>query len=136
MKQILSFIFALATLPLLLTACGNSGDTIAGTWVVSGYDCDGEYVSTNDIGELYGETSENFNKISIIFTKNGNATLIRPNYTGNTEEIELSYTVQDTVVEIYDPDGATDYELLSYDGDELHVEIASGLTAILEKSKT
>ena len=136
MKRILGFIFMLTTLSLLLTACGSSGDTIAGTWIVSGYDCNGEYVSTNDISELYGENSVGFNKISIIFTKSGDATLIRPEYADSTEEIELSYTVQDTVVELYDPNEATDYELLRYDGDELRVEIVDGLTVILEKSKT
>lgn len=134
MKRTFSLILASITLALLLTACGEGRDAITGTWIVSGYDCSGEYVSTDDITELYGETSASLNNISIIFTKSGNATLIRPDYTGNTEEVKLSYTVQDTVVEIYNPDEKTDYELLTYNGNEIRIEIANGLTAILEKS--
>lgn len=133
MKRVFSSAFIAAILFLMLTACGGGGDTITGTWIVSEYDNGENTISTNEISELYGEVAAEFNKFSMIFTESGNVTLIRPDYTGGTNEAKLAYTVQDGLVEIYDPDDKTDYELYDYDGDKIRVEITNGLTAIFTK---
>lgn len=134
MKRVFSFIFIIALLILSLTACGGNNDTITGTWVVAKYDNGEEIVSTDEVSELYGETAADFNKFSMTFTKSGNVTLIRPNYAGGTDEVKLTYTVQDGTIELYDPDSTTDYELCDYNGNEIRIEITTGLTAIFTKN--
>lgn len=120
---------------ILLTGCGNSQSEVAGTWIVTSYENNEGEFSSDQIGELYGETAELFNKYSLIFTSSGNLTTIIPNLQdGSTHENKATYTVQDGYIEVlYDPDDHSKYELLDYIDGKIKIEISSGLIAIFEK---
>lgn len=118
-----------------LAACGNSQNGVVGTWIVTSYENEEDDFSPDQIGELYGETAQLFNKYSLIFTSSGNLTTIMPNFQdGSTHESKATYTVQDGYIEVlYDPDDHSKYELLDYYDGKIRVEITSGLIAIFEK---
>lgn len=117
-----------------ITGCGeNSEDSVVGTWVVSEYNDGESTISTDEIGDIYGETTFEFNKYSLIFTKSGNLTMIKPDFQGGTFETKLSYTIQDGYVEVFDEDDSTQYELVEYGDGKISFEVTNGLTAILTK---
>jgi len=130
------YIFLL--LVILIFACGfvlcsGSHGSIVGTWAVVEYDNGEDKIKASKIGELYGEMANEFSKTSLIFTTNGNLTLIRPDMLGGVKETKIAYTVQDGYVEIYDPDNPKKSELLEYADGKIRIEVSGGLTAILEK---
>lgn len=118
-----------------LAACGNVQNGVVGTWVVTSYENEESEFSPDQIGELYGETAQLYNKYSLIFTASGNLTTIIPNFQdGSTHESKATYTVQDGYIEVlYDPDDHSKYELVDYYDGKIRIEITSGLMAIFEK---
>lgn len=117
----------------ILTACGGGQDAVVGTWIVDKYDNGEDIISTEEIGEIYGETTYEFNKYSMIFTKSGNLTMIRPDLHGGTIESKYAYTVQDDYIEVYDPDEPSKFELVDYEDGIISFEVSSDLLVLLKK---
>ena len=116
-----------------MSGCGSDQDSIVGTWVIEEYDSENGIISTDDIGTIYGEMSSEFNKYSLTFTKTGNVTIVRPNMLGDTTELNLAYTIQDGLIEFYDPEDTTNFELYDYKNSRIYIEISNDLTAIFIK---
>lgn len=132
-KRILSAIFVVFVCFSFAGCSGNDEDGIVGTWVVSEYSDGENVISTDEIGDIYGETTYEFNKYSLIFTKSGNLKIIKPDFQGGTIETSCSYTVQDGYVEVVDPDNSTNFELVEYNNGKIFFEVTTGLIATLTK---
>lgn len=132
-KRILFAIFVVFVCFSFAGCSGNDKDNIVGTWVVSEYSDGESIISTDEIGDIYGETTYEFNKYSLIFTKSGNLKTIRPDFQGGTIETSCSYTVQDGYVEIFDPDNTANFELIEYKNGKIFFEVTNGLIATLTK---
>lgn len=130
-----SFVILLLTVLIFMSmsGCGSDQDSIVGTWVIEKYDSENGIISTDDIGIIYGEVASEFNKYSLIFTKTGNVTIIRPNMLGDITELNLAYTVQDGLIEFYDPEDTSNFELYDYKNGRIYIEISNDLTAIFVK---
>ena len=110
-----------------------SGNSIAGTWTVAGYEYNGISYKSSDIQELCeirGYYLLDWSKLSLKLTKNGTVYMRRVDE-DKIYEVTGTYTVGDTFIELCSEDG--EQKLLGYDGKTIYFDIPSGDILKLQK---
>lgn len=123
-------VILLALLAVCLLTLFRGETSVTGTWSVTEYVVDGERVSTARIGQYYGTDFEDWNKLTLTFTQNGNMTAQCPAW---EEAILLSYEMEDDRILVHKPDADRDYSLWRLKNDLLIWNLDGAITLLLKR---
>lgn len=134
MKAVPLFSILISVFLLCCFGAGCSGDPvpISGKWTVAGVVIDDIEHSDAEPLQNYGDTAYQWKDATLTFSESGNVVLHRPTIPdGGMTDVAGTYTLQDQIIEICDPDDPTDFTLLEYRDGKIYFDLFGSGTVLV-----
>ena len=132
MRRAIETLIIIVMICLSICSCTsnqNNSNTIDGTWVIQEYELSGETVSTEGIFAYFGNETT-FNSYMIIFSPDG-----RCEVSSSLDSFTCSYTVDGSVVSLFESGHEDDVAYLSFDGQKIKWELFDDFVMVFSRTE-